>query len=118
MNYKFKNTFSLAERIKESQRIMKLYPDRVPVICERSELADSDCPIIDKKKYLVPRGLTVGQYIHIIRNRLRIPAEKALYLFTQGTIPASSCMMETIYDCYCDDDGFLYMVYTFENTFG
>jgi GABA(A) receptor-associated protein len=118
MNYKFKNTYSLADRIKESQRIMKLYPDRVPVICERSELADSNCPIIDKKKYLVPRGLTVGQFIHIIRSRMQLPYEKALYLFIQGTIPSSSNMMETIYDYYADNDGFLYITYSFENTFG
>ena len=118
MNYKFKHTFSFSERQKESKRIMSMYPDKIPVICERSELADNDCPVIDKKKYLVPRGLTVSQFIHIIRNRLRLPAEKALYLFIQGVIPASSCMMETIYDCYSEEDGFLYVVYTFENTFG
>jgi len=118
MNYKFKNTFSLAERIKESQRIMKLYSDRVPVICERSELADSNCPIIDKKKYLVPRGLNVGQFIYIIRSRMKLPYEKALYLFIKGNIPSSSQMMETIYDYYADEDGFLYITYSFENTFG
>jgi GABA(A) receptor-associated protein len=49
---------------------------------------------------------------------MNLPPEKALYLFVKGTIPSSSSMMETLYTYYCDDDGFLYVVYTFENTFG
>lgn len=118
MDTKFKYMFSFDERKKESKRVMDLYPDKIPVICERSELADKGCPIIDKKKYLVPQGLTVGQFIHIIRNRLKINAETALYIFVGGTIPASSFMMETIYHYYCDEDGFLYIKYSFENTFG
>lgn len=118
MTYKFKHTFSLNDRKRESEKIMTSYPDRIPIICERSDFADSSCPIIDKKKYLVPKLLTVGQFIHIIRKRMNLPPEKALYLFIKGTIPPSSSMMETLYTYYCDDDGFLYVVYTFENTFG
>lgn len=118
MNYKFKNTFSFNDRKRDSQKIMNSYPERIPVICERSELADSNCPLIDKKKYLVPKVLTIGQFIHVIRKRMNLPPEKALYLFVKGTIPPSSIMIETLYNCYCDDDGFLYMVYNFENTFG
>ena len=118
MNYKFKNTFSFNERKKESEKVINLYPNSIPVICERSELADSNCPLIDKKKYLVPKVYTVGQFIHIIRKRMNLPAEKALYLFIKGTIPSSSIIMESLYNYYCDDDGFLYVVYNFENTFG
>lgn len=118
MNYSFKRTYSFKDRFKESSRIMNIYPDRLPIICERSENAPSDCPVIDKKKYLIPRDLTVGQFLYVIRNRLKLPAEKALFLFIKGTIPATSHYMDLIYDCYKDDDGFLYITYTFENTFG
>jgi len=118
MNEKFKYSISFSDRQKESKRIMTLYPDRIPIICERSELTDSNCPIIDKKKYLVPVGLNVGQFIHIIRTRMRLPPEKALYLFIKGNIPSSSFIMETLYHYYSDEDGFLYVLYSFENTFG
>ncbi len=118
MNYSFKRTYSFNDRLKESSRIMNIYPDRLPIICERSENASSDCPHIDKKKYLIPRDLTVGQFLYVIRNRLKLQAEKALFLFIKGTIPATSHYMDLIYDCYKDDDGFLYISYTFENTFG
>lgn len=114
----FKNQFSFNDRYNESIRIMEKYPDRVPVICERSSKAPQDCPYIDKKKYLVPRDLTVGQFIYVIRNRLKLSPEKGLFLFINGTIPASSYSMNIIYDFHKNNDGYLYIEYTFENTFG
>jgi GABA(A) receptor-associated protein len=114
----FKSKYSFDDRFIESSRIMSIYPDRLPVICERSETAPSDCPLIDKKKYLIPRDLTVGQFIYVIRQRLHLQPEKALFLFINGTIPTTAQHMDSIYDLYKDDDGFLYISYTFENTFG
>jgi hypothetical protein len=55
----FKEEHPVDKRRSEAERIRAKYPDRVPVICERSER--SDVPDIDKKKYLVPADLTVGQ---------------------------------------------------------
>jgi GABA(A) receptor-associated protein len=118
MGYSFKHLYKFNDRYNESKRILNIYPDRIPVICERSNLAPMDCPFIDKKKYLIPRDLTVGQFIYVIRNRLLLAPEKALFLFINGTIPASSAQIETIYDFNKDNDGFLYILYTFENTFG
>ncbi|KAM7261221.1 hypothetical protein ACFE04_026696 [Oxalis oulophora] len=37
-------------------------PERIPVIVERAE--KSDIASIDKKKYLVPADLTVGQFVY------------------------------------------------------
>ena len=114
----FKSKYKFDDRYLESSRIMCIYPDRLPIICERSENAPAECPVIDKKKYLIPRDLTVGQFIYVIRQRLQLQPEKALFLFINGTIPTTSQYMDLIYDLYKDDDGFLYISYTFENTFG
>ena len=35
----------------------------------------SDVPELDKKKYLVPSDLTVGQFVYVIRKRVKPPAE-------------------------------------------
>lgn len=51
------------KRKSEAERIRAKYPDRVPVICEKADR--SDIPDIDKKKYLVPADLTVGQYHYV-----------------------------------------------------
>ena len=118
MNYNFKRQHAFSDRQRESIRVLNSYPDRIPIICERSDLAPADCPYIDKKKYLVPKDLTVGQFIYVIRNRMKLSPEKGLYLFINGTIPTSSYPMSFIYDFYKDADGYLYILYTFENTFG
>ena len=70
MNYNFKRQHAFSDRQRESIRVRNSYPDRIPVICERSDLASADCPYIDKKKYLVPGDVTVGQFISIIRLEL------------------------------------------------
>jgi len=43
----FKKEHSLEKRKKEAERILKKYPDRIPVICEKS--GGSDIADIDKK---------------------------------------------------------------------
>jgi GABA(A) receptor-associated protein len=44
--------------------------------------------------------------------------EKAIFLFINGSIPISSQMLGNIYELNKENDGFLYIVYSFENTFG
>jgi GABA(A) receptor-associated protein len=114
----FKTEYSLQDRIQESTRIIQKYPERVPIICERSSFTSSDCPNIDKNKYLVNKDLTVGQFIYVIRKRIKIPQEKALFLFINGFIPYSSQCLGDIYAFHKDEDGFLYITYSYENTFG
>ena len=112
----FKSKHSFQDRRSEAKRVLDKYPDRVPVICERrtgSTLGD-----IDKEKYLIPNDLTVGQFVYVIRKRLRLPAEKAIFLFVCGILPTISDSMNHLYNRYVDDDGFLYITYSEENVFG
>ena len=73
---------------------------------------------IDKKKYLVPADLTAGQFVYVIRKRLKLAPEQAIYLFINGTIPPTAALMNTIYQEHKDTDGFMYMTYSGENVFG
>lgn len=41
-----------------------------------------------------------------------------LFLFTNGIIPSNTESMGFIYNKYKDNDGYLYINYAFENTFG
>jgi hypothetical protein len=38
-------------------------------------------------RYLVPRDMSVGQFIHILSNRLRLTPGKALFIFVKNTLP-------------------------------
>ena len=113
----FKEKHTFAERRVESVHIMQKYPLRVPVICERS--GTTDIPLIDKNKYLVPMDLLAGQFMHVIRKRLKLDAAKAIFLFINNqVIPSSSTSLGIIYEEHKAEDGFLYITYSGENTFG
>lgn len=114
---KFKQENSLEDRKNETTKIMKKYDDRIPIIIERS--ARTDLPDVEKNKYLVPDNLTVGQFIFTaLRTRLKIDNSKALFVFIDDQIPPTSASLKEIYDEHKDEDGFLYMTYAGENTFG
>jgi GABA(A) receptor-associated protein len=114
----FKHDFTFEQRCIESNRVLQKFTDRVPIICERSKSAASDCPLIDKKKYLVPRDLTLGQYLYVIRKRLKLRQEKAIFLFINNRIISSTQLIGEIYEKNKHSDGFLYVSYSFENVFG
>ncbi|XP_009375763.1 autophagy-related protein 8f [Pyrus x bretschneideri] len=112
----FKQAHEFEKRQAEASRIREKYSDRIPVIVEKAER--SDIPNIDRKKYLVPADLTVGQFVYVIRKRIKLSAEKAIFIFVDDVLPATGAIMSTIYDEKKDADGFLYVTYSGENTFG
>lgn len=119
MQFEFKKNNSLEKRQSESNRIREKYGDRLPIIVEKhAGKSSSDIPDIDKKKYLVPKDLTVGQFQYVIRKRLKLDSEKAVFLFVDGILPSTSGLLTELYDNHKDEDGFLYVTYSGENTFG
>ncbi|KAK4755076.1 hypothetical protein SAY87_008833 [Trapa incisa] len=83
----FKLVHPLEKRQVESARIREKYPDRIPIIVEKAER--SDIPDIDKKKFLVPRDLNVGQFVYVVRKRINLSAEKAIFVFVNNTLPST-----------------------------
>jgi hypothetical protein len=103
-------------------------------------------PELDKCKFLVPKDLTVAQFIYVIRKRLKLSYEKSIIIYFKNSedklfIYPNSHTLEAVYNetrtsdvsskkeynCSSgnnknDDvaivDKFLYAFYTGENTFG
>lgn len=95
-------------------------------------------------RYLVPADLTVGQFVYVVRKRIKLSAEKAIFIFVKNVLPPTgnnnsqnrvlsfvnerlsdislffvpAAMLSAIYEENKDEDGFLYMTYSGENTFG
>ena len=114
----FKDAQTFESRKNEANRVRTKYPNRIPVIVERAENCN-EIEIIDKKKYLVPTDLTMGQFIYVIRKRLKtMTAEKALFVFVGNIMPPTGENMAILYENNKDEDGFLYITYSGENTFG
>ena len=112
----FKSQISFEIRQEESQRIMNKYSHRTPVIVEKAKNCELDD--IDKKKFLVPNDLTMSQFIYIIRKRIKIKPEQAIFLTVNNCLPESNAQIIQVYNKHKDEDGFLYVVYSSENTFG
>ena len=113
----FKTRATFEERSLESLRIRERFPGRIPIIVERSGRS-IDVPLIDKNKFLAPGDLSVSQFLHVVRRRMQLSGETALFLFVGNTLPTTGTLLRELYSMYSDNDGFLYMAYTGENTFG
>ena len=112
----FKSKYNFALRLNESTRVLQKHPDRIPIICEKH--ANCDIAELNKQKYLVSDDLTCGQFIYIIRKRLKLPPEKAIFLMINGIIPPTSSTILEVYNKNKNEDGFLYITYMSENVFG
>lgn len=116
-NYKITKTFE--ERSNESKEIINKYPNRIPLIVEKLDNKnDNIIPKIDKNKYLVPDDLTVGQLVYVVRKRIKITPEKAIFIFCDNKLLNSSLTMRQVYENHKDKDGFVYIIYSGESTFG
>lgn len=116
MIFQYKEENSFEKRKIEGEKIRRKYPDRVPVIVEKAPKARLDD--LDKKKYLVPSDLTVGQFYFLIRKRIQLRPENALFFFVNNTIPPTSSTMGSLYQEHHDEDFFLYIAYSNENVYG
>ncbi|CAF4403882.1 unnamed protein product [Rotaria socialis] len=72
------------------ERIRREYPDRCAVIVERAP--NSRIPDLPSKKYLVPNDLTVGQFYFLIRKRIQLRPEDALFFFVNNVCIYLDCI--------------------------
>ena len=62
--------------------------------------------------------MTVGQLVYVLRKRISLPSDKAVFVFVNNTLPPSAALMSNVYLKHKDEDGFLYICYSGENAFG
>ena len=113
----FRERYSFQQRQTECINILKKYPDKIPIICEKNYNI-TDNPNINKNKYLVSDNLTIGQFLYVLRKRISIDPNQALYLYINNNIPSINKNLKEIYYFNKNEDGFLYITYQFETTFG
>ena len=112
----------LESRMEEAERIRTHYPDRLPLIVTASStrvsfralLGARPLPDLDKFKYLVPTDFTVGQLVYVIRKRMRLPSEVALFLYSGAQLPSSTTVIQELYGSSKNVDGFLCKYFIFQ----
>uniref|UniRef100_A0A3B3QVZ9 Zgc:92606 n=1 Tax=Paramormyrops kingsleyae TaxID=1676925 RepID=A0A3B3QVZ9_9TELE len=96
MGSQYKRSVPLDVRKAEGERVRAKHPDKIPIIVERAPR--SRAPDLDKKKYLVPSDLTVGQLCFLIRQRVSMRPEEALFFFVNNLLPPSSSPLSVVYE--------------------
>jgi GABA(A) receptor-associated protein len=103
-------------RVHECKRLAHKYQDRVPIIIRPGNARTPDVPNF---RYLVPKDKTVGEFVAILRRTAKLKSHQALFVLVgKGTLPTTTHTMLQVYQEHHEEDGFLYVTYTLENTFG
>ena len=100
-------------RIQTSDRILLKYQQHVPIIIECKKGIN-----IDKHKFVITKSITIGQVLYIIKKRIDILPQQAIFLICNNILLMNTDIIENVYNKYKDEDGFLYIFITLENTFG
>ncbi|XP_053214996.1 microtubule-associated proteins 1A/1B light chain 3A-like [Panonychus citri] len=117
-NFEFKRNLTFDERQKQSQSMRRLYSDKTPIIIEKYR-SEKQLPIIDRNRYLVPQHLPCSKLVEIVRRRLTLHPSYALFLLAGGkSLVSNSKSVGQVAEQFRDPDGFLYIVYASQETFG
>lgn len=89
--------------------LLQKYPNRCAIIAHYKN---------QNFKFLVPREITIGQFLCIIRKRIHLNDNDGIFVFIDNILPPTSENIGVLYEKFKHDDFILYIVVKKENTFG
>jgi len=114
MTSQFKEKYTFEERQKQSLNIFNKYKDSIPIYIDFTNFSKTT----EKSKFVIPNGFTIGQLLTAIRMKMSLNPASALFLFINNRLIPVTTVVSTLYETNKDDDGFLYVSCSEENTFG
>ena len=117
MEFTYRKVKSIEERKEECEKVKREHPGKICIICEKAP--KTQLPDIEKTKYLLNEDFNLTQFTQIIRKKLKLEKEAALFFLVNGKKSLSgNDSMLSIYNKYKDEDGFLYVAYAAEEVWG
>lgn len=117
MKSDFKQRKNFTDRSKDALNIKTQHPSKIPVIVERST-SEKTLPVLDKQKFLVPDHVTVTELIRVLRRRLDLAPGQAFFLLSERGLPPGTQTLAELWESDHDEDGFVYVFYAAQETFG
>ena len=51
---------------------------------------------VHRCKYLIPHDMTMGQLVYVLRKRIAVPAEQAIFVFVGNTLPPATALVSNV----------------------
>lgn len=116
MIFEYKEHHTFEQRQLHARTLRSQHQDSVPVLLE--QLPDSPLPSFGSLRFLVKKEMSVAHFIWFVRLKIRVQPEMALFFFVGKALPQNTATMGQIDEQHRDEDGFLYVACSCENTFG
>jgi GABA(A) receptor-associated protein len=114
----YKDKFSFIDRANKSISIRTAHENYVPVIMQKFAASNVNVPDLKKQKYLIKSTDKFSLLFNTVRSNLKLPKDKALFFYVNNKIINQNDLMSEVDNKHSDADGFLYVYYTLESTFG
>jgi GABA(A) receptor-associated protein len=118
MEGSFKRETTFEKRVDICRRIKGKYPNRIPIIIE---IANGSNLNLTRSRFLAPEQISIGGFLNEIRKQTNVQKEEAIFIFCgsgNNVLVPTTHNLNSIYEKYRDEDGFLYLTIALENTFG
>ncbi len=117
MDFNFKKALKLEERKAEFEKVLSSSSGKIPVIIEKDPRSKME--ELGKSKFLVSPEMNVTQFEALIRKKLKISKESALFFVVNGKHAiVGTQLFSEIYQKFKEEDGFLYIAYSDEQIWG
>jgi hypothetical protein len=113
--FKSIESIPLVKRMEQTAQAKSKYYPRLPLIIDRYSPHD---PRISQHKYLIGPEIQFSEFMILLRKRIQLKPCQALFLFNKNTMVSMNDTIGNYYHLFSDKDGFLYIIYSIENTFG
>lgn len=109
---------ALARRQALADKIRIKSPNNFPIIVGRAKGAN--IPKITKHKFIVSGTIKFQVFLAEMRKYIigLTPSDSIFCFVGAGVMAPLSSHIDSLYETYCSNDGFLYIIYMTENTFG
>jgi GABA(A) receptor-associated protein len=116
--FHFQQKYTLEERQSKFKEIESYLHKFVPIIIEESKTSSEDSSA-KYNLFLMSKDTTFNVMSKKIKERNIVGPEKAIFFLLNGKIAVSlSTTLSSVYEQYKHEDGFLYVLYSFENVWG
>ena len=114
MKINFKKNLSFCKRLQLYKKIVENNENLLPIIIQ----VYKKCKLkLNKEKWLIDPEITISELLIKLREQTNVEINETIFIFNvEKKLLSTMDNMKDVYKNYKDDDGFLYLIISLENT--